>query len=250
MNWLSVEGEGRNLLANVPKDNPLPSVQSCAPYYFPEISCSTQKGHAKVPAQGHFVSGTLNRNDDRSSQNDEYQDSEQVQCLVEEAFNKGSDQGRAETIAAQQKNVDQAVVALKAAVEEMVRIRRQDVERMETETVRLALAIAKKIIGHESTHGSAIGHVVKTAMQKVTDPRHLRLRLNPKDIDSVRVFQNDLLPDDDVGAAFCIEADASIRQGGCIVETRLGDVDARIDQQIKVIEELLTAQLPKHPVKH
>jgi flagellar biosynthesis/type III secretory pathway protein FliH len=42
-----------------------------------------------------------------------------------------------------------------------------------------------------------------------------------------------------------LEADETIQPGGCIIETQLGDVDARIDQQIKVLEDLLTTQLPK-----
>ncbi|MBC2711752.1 MAG: hypothetical protein HGJ94_12425 [Desulfosarcina sp.] len=196
--------------------------------------------------RGHFVSAALDQNDDRASISAQPQDSEQIQRLIEEAFNKGIDQGRAETIGAQQEKVENATVALNAAVEEMVRIRQQDIERMETETVRLALAIAKKIIGSETEHGPVIGHVVKAAMKKVAGPRHLTLRLNPKDIDTVKGSKRELFLADDPGSVFRIEADETIQRGGCIIETKLGDVDARIDQQIKIIEELLTAELPKH----
>jgi flagellar biosynthesis/type III secretory pathway protein FliH len=31
-----------------------------------------------------------------------------------------------------------------------------------------------------------------------------------------------------------------------MIETKLGDLDARIEQQIKIIEDLLKDQLPKH----
>ena len=131
----------------------------------------------------------------------------------------------------------------------MVRIRRQDIDRMEAATVRLALAIAKKIIGNETEHVKIIEHVVKTAMKKVADPRNLTMRLNPKDIDTVNEFQQELFLSDDFNAVLHLEADKTIQRGGCIIETQLGDVDARIDQQIKVIEELLTAQLPKIPIE-
>jgi flagellar biosynthesis/type III secretory pathway protein FliH len=42
-----------------------------------------------------------------------------------------------------------------------------------------------------------------------------------------------------------LEEDETILPGGCLIETQLGDVDARIDRQIKIIEEMLTDQLPK-----
>jgi flagellar assembly protein FliH len=234
------------LLANSPKDSPLSSAESCALYYFPEIPSRQEKGCATPSTPGQFVSGALERCGDRSSLGAKTQDQVQIQQLVEEAFNKGMDQGRAETTAAFKEKVDKGAAALKIAVEEMARIRQQDVERMESETVRLALAIAKKVIGHETEHGPVISHVLKAAMNQVADSRHLTVRLNPKDIDTVNGFKQELLLADDFGSVLRLEADEMIQQGGCIIETKLGDLDARIDQQIKIIEELLNDQLPKH----
>ncbi len=233
------------MLANLPKDNLLASVDSCALYYFPEIPCSLEKSREAESTQGHFVNGAHNRKVDPSPTRSDSEHSEKLNGLIEKAFNKGLDQGRAETIAAQRKNVEQATGALKAAADEMALIRQRDVERMETETVRLALAIAKKIIGNETEHGQLIVHVVKAALKKVVDPRHLTLRLNPKDIDTVNGFKQEWLVTDDFAAVMRLETDATIQRGGCIIETKLGDVDARIDQQIRIIEELLTDQLPK-----
>jgi flagellar assembly protein FliH len=175
------------------------------------------------------------------------EDSEQVRALIDEAFADGAEQGRAETMAAHQARVDKAVGALQAAVEEMARQRRHDIRRMETETVRLALAIAKKIIGTAADQGETIAHVVKAAMQKVADPRQLLLRLNPADIEAVDAFKQELLMDGDVGAVMRLEADDTIERGGCVIETGRGDIDARIEQQIKVIEALLEDQLPPLP---
>jgi flagellar assembly protein FliH len=232
------------LLANVPKDNPLSSAEACALYYFPEIPCGGEKGSAGTSTRGHFVSGAHKHDGDGSSANGERKDSDPIRSRIEEAFNQGFDQGRAETIAAQQKKVDQALGALRAALDQMTRIRQRDIGCMETETVRLALAIAQKIIGHEIAYGSIIGHVVKAAMKKVSDPRHLTLRLNPKDVDAVNGLQRES-PADEFGSGWRVEADESIQRGGCMIETKLGDVDARIEQQIKIIAELLTDQLPK-----
>ena len=234
------------MLANSPKDNPLSSAESCALYYFPEIPSSQEKNCAAGSTRGQFISGAVEPSDDRSSAGAQTQDQEQIQQLIEEAFNKGMDQGRAETIAAQQEKIDRGAAALKNAIEEMVRVHQQDVDRMETETIRLALAIAKKVIGHETEHGTVIGHVLKSAIKKVVDPRHLTVRLNPKDIDTVNGLKQELLLADDFGAVIHLEADEMIQRGGCIIETKLGDVDARIDQQIRIIEELLKDQFPKH----
>ena len=166
---------------------------------------------------------------------------------IQAAFNEGLDKGRNEVIAAHREKVHQATVALSTVVEEMKRLRQRDVEQMEMETVRLALAITKRIIGQEAENGNVIRHVVKLAMEKAADQRHLTLRLHPEDVETVNAFQEDLLMGDDMTAILKIEADDAILRGGCIIETKLGDVDARIDRQIRVIEDLLDAQLPKTP---
>jgi flagellar biosynthesis/type III secretory pathway protein FliH len=73
----------------------------------------------------------------------------------------------------------------------------------------------------------------------------LTLRLNPKDIDTVKDFQQDLLPDDDVSTDLRLEADETIQRGGCIIETKLGDVDAQnrsTDQDYRRIADPTTSQ--------
>lgn len=232
------------MLASSSKDKPLTSAEACALYYFPEISSGADKTGEDKPCPAKFVSGTFDCKDNGAPAAAELQDSAAVQALME-AFNKGLEQGRAEALAAQKEKVDHAAAALEAAVKALTDIRQGDIACMEKETVKLALAIAEKIIGHHAEHERAIAHVVKAAMEKVSDPRQLTLRLNPKDIETINDAKGELLPAEDFGAVLRIEADATIKQGGCIIETQLGDVDARIDRQIQSIAALLTAQLPK-----
>jgi flagellar assembly protein FliH len=204
--------------------------------------------NAKGGIHDHFVGGAFGRNAAGPSDDGDAEDSAQLQSMVKEAFEKGLEEGRAEIIAAQQVKFDQAAAALEAAVAEMVRTHQLDLARMETETVRLALAVAEKIIGHQAEQGQVVEHVIRAAMDKVSDPRHLILRLNPKDIDTIQEVKAHLHLADDAGTTFRLEADPSIQRGGCIIETKLGDVDARIDEQIRIVKELLTAELPKPAV--
>ena len=167
------------MLANSPKDNPISSADACALYYFPEIPCRDQKHDVPASGPATFVGGAVETlaNNEPSTSNPE--DSEQVRALIDDAFAKGMVQGRAETEAAQQEHLQTAVGALQTAIESVEQLRIKDVQRMETETVRLALAIAKKIVGTVAGQEQTIAHVVKAAMLKVADHRQLLIRLNP-----------------------------------------------------------------------
>jgi flagellar biosynthesis/type III secretory pathway protein FliH len=248
-----VEEEGRNLLANSPKNDSLSTAEPCALYYFPEIP-NTAKPASKPasPAPTSFTSGSFEEQDDHLVQDgnqQDQQDPEQIQSLIEEAFNKGLEQGRAEMEAVHEEQIKNTVTAFETSIQEMHRVRQKDIGCMESEIVRLSLAIAKKIVGYETEHRTVIQHVVEQAIGKVNDTRQLVIKINPKDLDTVQAIEQDLLPADDLGTVFRIEADEGIKRGGCIIETKLGDIDARIDKQIKIIEERLIAQIPKPVVQ-
>lgn len=213
-------------------------------YYFPEIPCGIKKGRTQ-PNPGRFVGMKSDPAQNSSTADGNEEDSPKVRELVEEAYCKGVEQGRAEVTAAHRDSIEKAGAALGNALEETIRIRMQECERMETETVRLALAIAKKIIGHATEHSQVVTTVVKAALKKVADPRQLTLKLNPGDLDTVAAIKNELQAGEDSGMVIELEGDEAIGKGGCIIEARLGDVDARIGEQIKIVEQMLTEQLPK-----
>lgn len=224
------------------KDRIWASAQTCALYCFPELSCETEHVASQKLSGSHFVGETNGGSDDFSIPEDDSKEKGSNDEQIQAAYNKGLKKGRNEMMAAYQASIDKAARALQSAVAELVQLRQGDIEKMEAETVRLALAIARKIVGIEAERGTAIRHVVKAALEKVGDPRHLTLRLNPNDIAMVEKFKQELLLGDDPDTICRIEPDETIDRGGCMVETQLGDVDARIDQQIQIIADLLNDQ--------
>jgi flagellar assembly protein FliH len=202
-----------------------------------------------VPPASCFTSESFNGHDDQSPQDCKPHDPEQIQCMIEEAFKKGLEQGRTEMKAAQEEQIKNAVAAFEASIQEMHRVRQQDIKCLESEIVRLALAITKKIIGHETEHRAVVQHVVEQALGKVNDTRQLVIKINPQDLNTIQDLQQDLMPTDDLKAVFRIEADEGIKRGGCVIETKLGDVDARIEKQLKIIEEHLLDQIPKFTIQ-
>lgn len=236
-------------MANHCKGNTGGTTDSFASFSFTDFTAGLTKEASEFDRERKFVDGLTSSEILESERVEENRivddESPMTDELVEEAFAKGMDRGRSEVMVALKEKVDQATFALKTAIEELGRVREKDVKQMEVETVRLSMAIAKKIIGAEVSRREVIAHVVKKAMQKVTDPRSLTLRINPKDSETLRELQESQSAIGDIPANFTLVEDESILQGGCIIETTLGDVDARIDQQIKLVEEQLSSGLPE-----
>ena len=119
--------------------------------------------------------------------------------------------------------------------------RRDDfLSRHEAELVKLAVAIAKKIIGYRvEVDAGTVLQTVKEALKSVRSERRVTIKVNPSDEAALREQVGSLkMLGSEVGE-FVIVGNPSIEVGGCIVESELGIIDAQIGTQLTSIEKAL-----------
>jgi flagellar assembly protein FliH len=138
------------------------------------------------------------------------------------------------------------IQALQSAVGAMAANEAQLTAQAEKAVVELSLAIAHKVIPQAIGElPEALLTVVNQALSKVLTGNSLNLRVNPEDLERLKANQSDLaLPPIDP-ARLTWSADPTVGPGGCIVETDFGDIDARIEHQLTLIESLFRNQLSK-----
>jgi flagellar biosynthesis/type III secretory pathway protein FliH len=170
----------------------------------------------------------------------------------EEQLALARQEGHAEGVAAGQQAAAESLApviqALQGAVEALTAQEAQLTAQAEKAVVTLSLAIAEKVIPRAvSELPEALLTVVNQALSKVLAGTRLNLRVNPEDLERLKASQDTLaLPDIDP-ARLTWSPDPGIGTGGCIVETDFGDIDARIEHQLKLIAALFHQQLSKPP---
>lgn len=109
----------------------------------------------------------------------------------------------------------------------------------EKEIVKLALAIAKKVISEEISKDSSkiIEKIVAEAVDKVKENKILRIYLNPTDIEKLK--QHKIIESMDINADCEIVKDTDIKCGGCKVVTDYGNIDARLETRWNEVETAL-----------
>ncbi len=110
--------------------------------------------------------------------------------------------------------------------------------------IETAFEVAKKIVQREISNDTIINENVRIAINKIMGANEVRLKLNPSDIDEMTEASKNLIH----GGSFNkikIEPDARIEQGGCLIETEIGSVDARISTQLSEIQKQLEDSLIK-----
>lgn len=110
----------------------------------------------------------------------------------------------------------------------------------EAELVRLAVAIAKKIIGENvKADTDVVLRSVKDALRAVRSESKVIIKVNPSDEANLRQKSGDLkILGVEVGDLVIVGL-SSIAAGGCVVESDIGIIDAQIDTQLDSIERAL-----------
>lgn len=123
--------------------------------------------------------------------------------------------------------------SLAQALGGLAALKRQVRNEAEMELVRLALAIARRILRRElATDPEAIQGVAHAALQKLQNREVHRVRVYPAGAEAVRAC----LERSGAAPAIQVVADASLRAGDVLFETSSGELDASIDTQLQEID--------------
>lgn len=173
-------------------------------------------------------------------------------AITEEAQQKGYQAGyqagytdgtrMAEQAVWQQAQIDRAAYRadIAAFIAHIEAERQRAWAEIEPQAIRLVFDLAKHVIKQEVEVSRDISlAVVQNALRRVADAGTLRIRVNPEDLQTVRGNREDLLTlVDNIRNVEIIE-DRRVGVGGCIVETEGGNIDARLENQIAEVANIL-----------
>jgi flagellar assembly protein FliH len=172
----------------------------------------------------------------------------------EQAYRKGFDEGRAQGLSEGQdtgfelgtQKIEPLMSAIKEALIQLNAIREETYRQLEREVVELALAIARKVICREvATDKETVVCIAREALAKVDDSGKVNIKMNPADLEFINQTKYqlaNLIPDVN---HVTFEAEENIQSGGCIIETELGEIDARIEKQLQAVKESFLGAMEK-----
>ena len=133
---------------------------------------------------------------------------------------------------------------LQQAILHLEQLRQKTYQSIEQEVVELALAIARKVICREvEVDKEVVVCVAREALKEVEDPGNIKIKMNPSDLQFINETKYQL--SELIGNVnhVTIEPGQSIQSGGCVIETNLGEIDARIEKQLQAVEESFRSAL-------
>ncbi|OGC22110.1 hypothetical protein A2291_07185 [candidate division WOR-1 bacterium RIFOXYB2_FULL_42_35] len=169
---------------------------------------------------------------------------EKARSQAEAVFREAKVTGQAEGKAEVSVRLKEALDTLNQAVKE----RKEIIKDSENEILRLALKVAEQIVKSEvSLHRDVCLNIVTEAIARVSDREQIIVRVNREDSEYLKRYKDRLAGMLDGVKSFSILEDSNIETGGCVIETNLGFVDAKISTKIKSIEEVLLKAAKEEP---
>jgi flagellar assembly protein FliH len=161
---------------------------------------------------------------------------ERVARIEKEAYEKGFEQGRKDGLALEAKQMEKKGRELQALLDSLAGLKGQIYRETEGELVKLSLAIARKIIRSEVKAGQhRIEEIIRSAMRYLVDASHMKIRVNPEDMEDVQAIVPSLAAATGATRLQIVE-DRAVERGGCLLETGFGSVNATLQDQLSLLE--------------
>jgi flagellar assembly protein FliH len=168
-----------------------------------------------------------------------------TQTVEKQAFDQGFEKGKKAGMESEAQKIETILSDFHRALLDLEKVEKKIYLNAEKETLNLSLAIAEKIVCHEvGINKEVVLNVIKEAFKKVVDHEKIKIKISPSDLRFMEKseFQFFKIVDDMHRVVF--EEHKNISDGGCIIETDWGNIDARIEKQLQVVEEAFKAELP------
>ncbi|MCB9248065.1 MAG: hypothetical protein H6613_05735 [Ignavibacteriales bacterium] len=110
--------------------------------------------------------------------------------------------------------------------------------------IKVSQKISEKILHREIDNKSTIEEILEQNLSKIVGANDITIKLNPAELKIIETTSKEKISSFGI-SKIRFEANDSIKKGGCLIETEIGNLDARIDNQINEIIKSLENSLTK-----
>ncbi len=164
-------------------------------------------------------------------------DNGRLDAVEKEAYGRGFEAGRRAGLAVGEREAGILIDRFASILKELDELRAGYYRDKEEELVDMVIKVAGKVVhGEVSINRDIVLNVIKAAIEAINSKSNLVVRLNPEDLEYIKEKRADILDRFKEIDGISLQGDPEIGRGGCILQNEDGEVDARIEEALKLIE--------------
>lgn len=159
-------------------------------------------------------------------------------AIETKGFNEGFSAGREDGFKEGSAEVNRLIERMHTIVEKTMEKRQEILSETEQQIVDLVLLLARKVVKviSENQKNVVTSNIIH-ALRKIKTKGDVTIRVNLLDVQMTTEHIKDFLGHAESVQNITVVEDISVDQGGCIVETDFGSIDARISSQLHELEQ-------------
>lgn len=161
------------------------------------------------------------------------------QEALETAYRNGYNDGATLARDEAQADVKRAANVVTSLGAEMTRTRSEWCKVYEEQMVALVCHALERILGDRPPVAERVLHALRRAFACLGEGDRITVRCHPDDMEFVRQAVATSSGDEIGARRVQVMADDMVQSGGCLLETDLGVVDARVEQQLQILRGTL-----------
>lgn len=157
-------------------------------------------------------------------------------------FNKGLEEGKKKAEAELEQKYEQDLLnqakefySIMATYEERIKKFENNFHNL---VINVSKKIAEKVVRKEIEYESTIKEILEKNLDKIIGSNEIVIKLNKQDYDLIQKSSKQFMQQYGINK-MRFEANSSIQQGGCLIESEMGNIDARVDSQINELVNAL-----------
>ena len=155
------------------------------------------------------------------------------------AWEEGFNRGKQEVIERMENDIDAVLISANRVLAESSIKAREIFQDNKREMINLSFEIAKKIIKREINNKEILFENLIEAMKKAQSNKELKIFVNWEQLSFGKEIKERLKNSFQGIETIDIIEDRTVEPGGCIIETKLGKIDATIKNQLDIIFNVL-----------
>lgn len=160
--------------------------------------------------------------------------------IEHDAYLKGYEAGRENGFKKGQGEVRRLIDRLGTIVGKAIDVREDIINDSEKQMVEMILIIARKIIKDEIVERKEVVlNNIREALKRIKDRDRVDIRVNFADLELTTAHKDEIIKMMESLRKVNIYEDSRIDRGGCMIDTDVGAIDARISTQLKEVEEAI-----------
>jgi flagellar assembly protein FliH len=162
---------------------------------------------------------------------------------VQESYDRGFEEGQRQA----ERGLANVFKSLREGISEIINLREQILRDSEEDLLKLSILVAGKIVRQEITQDRGIlAKVVTAAIDSASESDDIVVRLNPEDYKLVTSQKLHYLNGLSGERTLNLKPDDTVSFGGCIIDTVMGEIDARLETQLEEIRKRLMEERGGH----